>query len=585
MVKGRSSAGGRGELLLCREADAHTLEPLFLPALLFPPRSRFSLTFPPLFPSLSLPAAVECAGPEMPYVDRQNRICGFLDIEENESSGKFLRRYFILDTVEGSLVWYMDNPQNLPTGAEPVGSLKLSYISKVSDATKQRPKAEFCFVINAGMRKFFLQANDQQDLVEWVNVLNNATKITVPKSSDVLHSSEALPDLLGTKMQVSYRTDIIGGVPIITPTQQEGGDGQNGADRGGLKRSHGQLPYCVGRPTPDHAVIKAGYCVKQGAVMKNWKRRYFILDENSVSYFKTDQEKDPLRTIPLKEVHKVQECKQSDIMMRDNLFEVVTTSRTFYIQSDSPEDMHSWIKAISGAIVAQRGPGRSAASMRQARRLSNPCIQRYTSRNGECSTSTASAPHPAASSTASRGPPSLARPSLQGPSTHKALFSSPLPPRGHSLATQSLAWDSEDFMSLLPRPSQQGRARARLSLQETRLSKTPLVQPGAYGIIRRGRRVSDGTTLEEGGGDGGRKGQKSNGTTPHRTAPQDRGSGRRRVLQPRRRRANFASSDVFLCLQTELVRIPNGLKHGCSPRAASLWMGSRPATDTEFSSS
>ncbi len=29
------------------------------------------------------------------------------------------------------------------------------------------------------MRKFFLQANDQQDLVEWVNALNNATKITV----------------------------------------------------------------------------------------------------------------------------------------------------------------------------------------------------------------------------------------------------------------------------------------------------------------------------------------------------------------------------------------------------------------------
>ena len=47
----------------------------------------------------------------MPYVDRQNRICGFLDIEENENSGKFLRRYFILDTKEGSLVWYMDNPQ------------------------------------------------------------------------------------------------------------------------------------------------------------------------------------------------------------------------------------------------------------------------------------------------------------------------------------------------------------------------------------------------------------------------------------------------------------------------------------------
>lgn len=55
--------------------------------------------------------ARECLDGKMPYVDRQNRICGFLDIEENESSGKFLRRYFILDTQQGSLVWFMDNPQ------------------------------------------------------------------------------------------------------------------------------------------------------------------------------------------------------------------------------------------------------------------------------------------------------------------------------------------------------------------------------------------------------------------------------------------------------------------------------------------
>ncbi|XP_041124335.1 pleckstrin homology domain-containing family A member 1-like isoform X4 [Polyodon spathula] len=321
----------------------------------------------------------------MPYVDRQNRICGFLDIEENENSGKFLRRYFILDTQEGSLVWYMDNPQNLPTGTQPVGALKLTYISKVSDATKQRPKAEFCFVINAGMRKFFLQANDQQDLVEWVNVLNKATKITVPKSSDVQQNSENQKSALecpGAKKQVSYKTEIIGGVPIKTPTQQEGGEGLEGADRGGLKRSLSQLPYFMGKAAQDQTVVKAGYCVKQGAVMKNWKRRYFLLDENSVSYFKSELDKEPLRTIPLKEVHKVQECKQSDIMMRDNLFKVVTTSRTFFVQTDSPEDMHSWIKAISGAIVAQRGPGRSAATMRQARRLSSPCIQRYTSPHG-----------------------------------------------------------------------------------------------------------------------------------------------------------------------------------------------------------
>ncbi|TRY83809.1 hypothetical protein DNTS_035376 [Danionella cerebrum] len=279
----------------------------------------------------------------MPYVDRQNRICGFLDIEDVENSGKFLRRYFIVDTEQGSLVWYMDNPQ-------------------VSDATKQRPKAEYCFVINAGMRKYFLQANDQQDLVEWVNALNNATKITVPKCSDAVLAETQKTASNGNKKQVPYKTEIIAGVAVVTQTQDGELGNSVGGEKLGLRKTQNNLPNLATRAGQDQAVIKAGYCVKQGALMKNWKRRYFVLEQNSMSYFKSDLEKEPLRIILLKEVHKVQECKHSEIMMRDNLFEVVTTSRTFYVQADSPEEMHSWIKAISGAIVAQRGPGRSAAS-------------------------------------------------------------------------------------------------------------------------------------------------------------------------------------------------------------------------------
>ena len=75
----------------------------------------------------------------MPYVDRQNRICGFLDIEENENSGNFFPRYFILDPREESVVWYMDHPQNLLSGSViTVGVIKLTHISKVNDATKAK---------------------------------------------------------------------------------------------------------------------------------------------------------------------------------------------------------------------------------------------------------------------------------------------------------------------------------------------------------------------------------------------------------------------------------------------------------------
>ncbi|XP_029698211.1 pleckstrin homology domain-containing family A member 1 isoform X2 [Takifugu rubripes] len=400
----------------------------------------------------------------MPYVDRQNRICGFLDIEENESSGRFLRRYFILDTEQGSLLWYMDNPQNLPKGAQNVGSLNLTYISKVSDATKVRPKAEFCFVINAGMRKFYLQANDQQDLVEWISVLNKATKITVPKSNEGHTGHAETPqEVLGAMKQVSYKTEIIGGVPIITATQEQG-EGLTGTERGGLRRTPNQQPYFLSTGAQDQAFIKAGYCVKQGAVMKNWKRRYFMLDENSISYYKSDLEREALKVVPLREIHKVQECKQSELMMRDNLFEMVTSSRTFYIQADSPEDMHSWIKAISGAIVAQRGPGRSANTIRQVRRLSSPCIQRYSLFcSGECSTSAVTTP-----------PKHLPPPSTSKLTRTHTSSSPPAPPQ-RALSLTLDARRQDNFLGLLPwrlsgvesvmvpHPS----ARSRLSLQET----------------------------------------------------------------------------------------------------------------------
>ncbi|XP_010220421.1 PREDICTED: pleckstrin homology domain-containing family A member 2 [Tinamus guttatus] len=199
----------------------------------------------------------------MPYLDRHNRICGFLDIEENESCGKFLRRYFILDTQANCLRWYMDNPQNLAMGAGAVGSLTLTYISKVKLlAPCLSLLSPFLIVINALSQRYFLQASDQKDLQDWVEALNRASKIT----------------------------------------------------------------------------------------------RYFVLDEFSISYFKCEQDKEPLRSILLKDVCKTHEClvKSGDLLMRDNLFEIITSSRTFYIQVRGRSEQ----VASQRARAAGRFPGR-----------------------------------------------------------------------------------------------------------------------------------------------------------------------------------------------------------------------------------
>ncbi|XP_032630468.1 pleckstrin homology domain-containing family A member 2 isoform X2 [Chelonoidis abingdonii] len=272
----------------------------------------------------------------MPYVDRQNRICGFLDIEENEICGKFLRRYFILDTQANCLLWYMDNPQNLALGSGAVGSLPLTYISKVSVATpKQKPKVPFCFVINALSQRYFLQASDQKDLLDWVEALNRASKIT------------------------------------------NGGEGTDGGDVAThplLRRSQSYIPTSASKPSTGPPILKSGYCVKQGNVRKSWKRRYFALDDFTISYFKCEQDKEPLRSILLKDVLKTHEClvKSGDLLMRDNLFEITTSSRTFYIQADSPEDMHSWIKAITEAMQALKSRPREMSFARPISSMSRP---------------------------------------------------------------------------------------------------------------------------------------------------------------------------------------------------------------------
>ncbi|XP_030594179.1 pleckstrin homology domain-containing family A member 2 isoform X1 [Archocentrus centrarchus] len=290
----------------------------------------------------------------MPYVDRLNRVCGFLDIEEKENSCRFQRRYFILDTQGNALLWYMDNPQNLPSGASSVGSLRLTYISKVSEATtKQKPKTEFCFVINALSRRYFLQANDVTDMRDWVAALNKASKITVPKSCPAPVKSDVtavISDAQGGKRQ-AYKAEIIGGVVVHTLIQNDNEEAE-GRERKG------------NRP----GVLRCGYCVKQGNVRKNWKRRFFTLDDNTVSYYKSEMEKEPLRSIPLRDIQKVHEClvKSGDLLLRDNLFEIITGSRTFYIQTDSPEDMHGWIRDIQVKIQDFRGPSKGFSFKRSS---------------------------------------------------------------------------------------------------------------------------------------------------------------------------------------------------------------------------
>ncbi|XP_048767210.2 protein still life, isoforms C/SIF type 2-like isoform X2 [Ostrea edulis] len=93
------------------------------------------------------------------------------------------------------------------------------------------------------------------------------------------------------------------------------------------------------------STIKSGYCTKQGGKWKSWLSRYFVVNEDGITYFTSEQSVEALKVIPKRDVRGVQEISGSQFG-RENVFEIHTCCRTFYIQCESHEDLCEWVSAI-----------------------------------------------------------------------------------------------------------------------------------------------------------------------------------------------------------------------------------------------
>lgn len=80
--------------------------------------------------------------------------------------------------------------------------------------------------------------------------------------------------------------------------------------------------------------------------LQTWKKRWFVLRPAHLAYYKTSAEYKLLRLLNLGEVHS---C--TPVVLKKHLytFGVVTSVRTFYLQTQSPEDVQGWVAAIQEA--------------------------------------------------------------------------------------------------------------------------------------------------------------------------------------------------------------------------------------------
>ncbi|KAG6535238.1 pleckstrin homology domain-containing protein 1-like [Zingiber officinale] len=95
-----------------------------------------------------------------------------------------------------------------------------------------------------------------------------------------------------------------------------------------------------------------GWLTKQGEYIKTWRRRWFVLKQGKLFWFKDSQvtrASVPRGVIPVAACLTVKGAE--DVINRAFAFELSTRSETMYFIADSEKEKEEWINSIGRSIV------------------------------------------------------------------------------------------------------------------------------------------------------------------------------------------------------------------------------------------
>ncbi|EFN54128.1 hypothetical protein CHLNCDRAFT_13944, partial [Chlorella variabilis] len=97
---------------------------------------------------------------------------------------------------------------------------------------------------------------------------------------------------------------------------------------------------------------RSGWLMKQGEFMKTWRRRWFILKDGKIFWFKSDIVGPNTQPRGIIEVNKCLSIKGAeDAINKPHAFEISTTDQNMYFIADSDKEKEDWINAVGRAIV------------------------------------------------------------------------------------------------------------------------------------------------------------------------------------------------------------------------------------------
>ncbi|KAI5646222.1 PH domain-containing protein [Phthorimaea operculella] len=129
--------------------------------------------------------------------------------------------------------------------------------------------------------------------------------------------------------------------------------------------SLGRVQPATDSPRRHDALEKSGHLAKLGGKLKTWRKRWFVLKNGTLSYWKSQSEvnRKPQGQIGLGEACKISRNEGAAT------FEIFTGSRTYYLTADSNATMEDWIR------VLQNVQRRNATKLLLSKEDNKPTIQ------------------------------------------------------------------------------------------------------------------------------------------------------------------------------------------------------------------
>ncbi|XP_049626563.1 pleckstrin homology domain-containing family A member 6 isoform X4 [Suncus etruscus] len=121
------------------------------------------------------------------------------------------------------------------------------------------------------------------------------------------------------------------------------------------KRAHSM------KRNPSAPVAKAGWLFKQASSgVKQWNKRWFVLVDRCLFYYKDEKEESILGSIPLLSF-RVAAVQPSDNISRKHTFKAEHAGvRTYFFSAESPEEQEAWIQAMGEAARVQIPPAQKS---------------------------------------------------------------------------------------------------------------------------------------------------------------------------------------------------------------------------------